>query len=334
MYNSPMSAYELLLPEDYVRDLTAKIRRAKNRVYMVALVMLEDDSTRELFDELVAAASRGVRVDIGMDIYFTYRELGISAARWSYLERKTRAMKATRKRLVKAGVKVHWLSQFGMFFFARRTHMKWSIVDDHVYSFGGVNLHQAGIASNDYMFRVRDHKLAEHMAEEHETLTRADRAGRAYQNHVIGHGNNLILIDGGRLGHSLIYNHALLYAEVAESIIYVSQYNPTGRVGALLKSKPSIIFYNPWRNAESIVDRTMLRISAFMHRLHPAYHRHQYLHAKYMIFTLPGGQEVAITGSHNFLSGNGPLGTREIALETRDAAIIKKLKRFTTEHVA
>ena len=44
-------------------------------------------------------------------------------------------------------------------------------------------------------------------------------------------------------------------------------------------------------------------------------------------------KKVAITGSHNFVSGGVFLGTREVALETTNKKIIIQLERFFKEHV-
>ena len=46
------------------------------------------------------------------------------------------------------------------------------------------------------------------------------------------------------------------------------------------------------------------------------------------------GSKVAITGSHNFAYTGVLLGTREIALETKDPSIIKQLESFIKKEVA
>lgn len=52
-----------------------------------------------------------------------------------------------------------------------------------------------------------------------------------------------------------------------------------------------------------------------------------------MIFELPNGETVAITGSHNFHALGGLLGTREVAMQTTDPHIIAELQRFLNDHV-
>jgi len=53
-----------------------------------------------------------------------------------------------------------------------------------------------------------------------------------------------------------------------------------------------------------------------------------------MIFTMPDGRKIAVTGSHNFVYGGVLLGTREIALETDDKKVIRQLERFFDSYVA
>ena len=48
---------------------------------------------------------------------------------------------------------------------------------------------------------------------------------------------------------------------------------------------------------------------------------------------MPNGNKIAITGSHNFMFGSVVLGTREVALETSDTAIIAQLEKFFKNHV-
>lgn len=301
---------------------------------MIALVITEDTKTKQLLDALCAASQRGVEVDIGLDIYFTYLELEKNFSKWSYLRRQVSNMRATRSRLKKAGIKVRWLGQFGATFFSRRTHIKWSIIDDTVYSFGGVNLHEGGVESVDYMFRVKDKQLADLITTEHKRVINSDRSGHGYRSHLFGTASHTVLIDGGKMFDSIIYRHALSYAQEATKIIYVSQYCPTGKLMNLLRKHPDTeIYFNSWKNATSMLNKSLLRWSTWRSGLQTSYHKRQYLHSKFMIFYMPNGETIAITGSHNFVESGGMLGTREVALETTDDKIIKQLIGFLEEEV-
>lgn len=330
LYTEVMSSkYRLLLPTDYVEDLIKTINRSKHRVNLIALTIAEDAQTRQLIDALCRASERGVEVSVAFDLYFTYREMEKTSRHWWAFWNRTQLMRETRKRLSKSGVKVQWLGQFGLFIFFRRTHIKWSVVDDTVYCFGGINIHHTGISNVDYMFKLKDSSLAEELAGEHRRILSADRAGHGYASHLFGTISHTVLIDGGKPNDSIIYRHVLSYALEAEKIIYVSQYCPSSQLARILRQHGDAkLYFNPWRNADDIFNRWLIRWSTYRHGFKNHYRRKKYLHAKFMIFTMPNGKEVAITGSHNFVAGGVLFGTREVALETTDRHIISQLKLF------
>ncbi|HTK39552.1 MAG TPA: phospholipase D-like domain-containing protein [Patescibacteria group bacterium] len=328
-----MTSYKLLKSTDYTKALIKSIDRSKHRIDMIALVIKDDDATHGIIDALCRASRRGVRVSIGMDIYFTFKELGLHSSKWSYFVAQLRNMRATKRRLEQNGASVRWLGQFGATLFSRRTHTKWSVVDDTVFSFGGVNLYDAGIASNDYMFQVKDERLAERMRAEHELVINTDKAGRSYPSHSFGTKGGAVLVDGGRMFDSIIYRRACNLAEQADRVVYVSQYCPTGRLSRILKRTSTEYFYNPWQNADDQLNALLIRVSSFVHNIQTLYTKDQYLHGKFMLFYMVDGSVVAITGSHNFVSSGGTMGTREVALETRDASIIRQLEEFLAREV-
>lgn len=328
------SDYKLLLPKDYLQDLIKAIQSSRKQISMMALVISEDSQTRPLIDALCEASARGVKVSIGLDIYFTYLELEKNFSRWSYLRRQVSVMRATRKRLSKAGVKVRWLGQFGVTFFSRRTHIKWSVVDDVVYSFGGVNLYAAGVESVDYMYRIKSAPLSQQIHREHQRVIASDKSGHNYRSHLFGTPSHTVLIDGGKMFDSIIYRHALSYAREAESIIYASQYCPSGKLMRILRDHPRTeLYFNSWRHAPSLLNKALLRWSVWRSGVDSLYEKSQYLHAKLMIFQMPNGETIAITGSHNFVETGNNLGTREVALETTDKNIIDQLMNFLDQEV-
>ncbi len=328
--------YQLLLPPEYITRLTRDINKATSRVYITALIVMDDDATSTLLEALIGAARRGVDVSIAMDIYFTYREVKVTSTTRRSLHGHVKRMREARRRLEHEGVKVRWLSQFGTMLFSRRTHIKWSIVDSVVYSYGGTNLYAESIHHNtDYTFRVHDKELARSMAAEHQRVIRTDKAGHGYRSHLFGTPEHRVLVDGGNMMDSIIYRHALQYAEEASRIIYVSQYCPSGSLARLLRRNPANeIYFNSPSSLRDNVSRTLVRISMFLNSgIDNSYQRTRYLHAKFMIFEMPDGQTIALSGSHNFVAAGGALGNREVALETTDPAIITTLRTFLDEHI-
>mgnify|MGYP001314999899 CR=1 FL=1 len=329
------SRYDLLLPPEYISRLTRDINHATERVYITALVVLSDEATRELIAAIEHASKRGVDVSIAMDIYFTYREEKVTAPKGYSLHGHLKRMRETKKRLEHSGAKVRWLSQFGTFLFSRRTHIKWSVIDSTVYSFGGTNLYAESIHQNtDYIFRVKDKLLANQMAAEHQRVIRTDKAGHGYRSHLFGTAEHRVLVDGGNMFDSIIYRHALQYAEEASRVVYVSQYCPSGKLAYFLKRNPTNeIYFNSHKSLRDRISRTLAHISMLLNGVENSYQKSRYLHAKFMIFEMPDGQTIAITGSHNFVGAGGALGNREVALETTDPAIINCLYRFLDEHI-
>jgi len=329
-----MASPKLLQPDEYVSALVSSINRATRRINILSLIISEDDSTRPIIDALCAASRRGITVDIGMDLYFTFKEIGETVSRWSYLRSQVQQMRATKKRLEQAGASVRWLGLFGTTLFSRRTHLKWSIIDDTVYTFGGVNLYATGIANNDYMFRKKDRALAERLCAEHDLVINTDKAARSYPSHSFESSCGTVLIDGGYMFDSVIYDRAIALSQDAERIIYVSQYCPTGRLGRLLKKKQAELYFNNWRSTKDKLNAALIRLSARLHGVSSIYTDERYLHAKFILFYLPDGKVVALSGSHNFVGIGVTLGTREIALESQDPSVIKQLESFFASNIA
>lgn len=322
---------KLILPDEYVKNATEHIKKARQRVALLTMVLVDDSATDELLDALCAAAERGVEVMVAGDS-FTYTDFQGSYIPTTYRSKRVRDAMSLQKRFRKAGAKFYWLGRLSMVAFTGRTHIKWCIVDDTVYSFGGVNLDLPSIQNTDYMFMVKNDELASRLIAEQERIITADRRGHAYRSHQFGDDDNMVLIDGGFLGDSIIYRRACYWAERASHVTLVSQYCPTGKLSRLLKKVDSALYFNHWTNA-GLLNRFVIRVGMATSKQTSAYHRRPYLHAKFVIFTLTDGKKVAITGSHNFVSAGVFLGTREVALETSNKKIIAQLERFFEKHV-
>lgn len=322
---------KLILPKTYVQDATAQIKKAKRRVAILSMVLVHDRATDELLDALCDAAERGVVVTVAADS-FTYTDFQGSYIPTTYRSKRVREAMSLQKRLRAAGATFQWLGRLSMIAFSGRTHIKWCVVDDTVYSFGGVNLDEKSIKNTDYMFMVKNGALADRLIAEQERIVKADRSGHAYRSHRFGDDDNMILLDGGFLGDSIIYRRACYWAARASHVTLVSQYCPTGKLSRILKNADTDLYFNHWTNA-GLLNRLVIRLGMFSSKHSTSYHRRSYLHAKFIIFTMPDGSKAAITGSHNFVHAGVFLGTREVALETTNKKIIAQLERFFKDHV-
>lgn len=327
---------KLILPSKYVEQATEHIKRATSRITLLTMVLEHDSATTELIDALCAAAERGVEVRVAADT-FTYTEFQGSYIPTTHRSERVREARVLQKRFEAAGVHFRWLGKLSMFAFTGRTHIKWCIVDDIVYSFGGVNLNSQSINNIDYMFSVENEALASRIIAEQERILRADKSGHAYRSHRFGDDDNMVLLDGGFFGDSLIYRRACYLAERSKHVLLVSQYCPTGKLSRLLKKTKSDLYFNHWTNAATLnpgmFNRLVIQIGMLTSRHKTLYNRPSYLHAKFMIFTLHDGTKVAITGSHNFVHAGVFLGTREVALESTNKKIISQLEKFFKQHV-
>lgn len=327
-----MSSPKLLSPLAYVETATEHINRAKEHVSFLCMMVTDDNATDELIDALAAAARRGVDVQVAADT-FTYGEIGGHFVPLKYYTKRARLITTMSKELIKSGVKFTWLGRFSALPFTGRTHSKCLIVDDTIYSFGGVNLYDESLSYTDYMFSYKDPLLSLELRDEIRRLIKADGSNFSYRSHEFSIGKvGTVLLDGGFQGDSIIYRRAVQLAREASEVLFVSQYCPGGRLSRALKNTSSALYFNPPHNA-SFWNKLIIANNMFFSGHRTQYKRDKYLHAKFMIFTMEDGSKVAITGSHNFVPAGVLFGTREIALETRDKKIIKQLETFFKNNI-
>lgn len=321
----------LLESEDYIKDLVKEVKKAKNNVYILAMVIVSDEATEKLMEALKNKAHKGVEVVIAADI-FTYTELTGFFLTNSLASKKSRRTNKAIKGLKKAGVKFRWLGVDKFFMLMGRTHTKLCVIDNICYTFGGINLYSGGIEAYDYMIKIKDPKLANYLKDEFQAITRADKHRLLHKSREIIYEDDKILIDGGILGGSIIYSRACQLAADSEKIVYVSQYCPSGRLSRLIsKAKVHKVYYNPKQNTN--FTNSIINSAGKVNGLKTRYSKPTYLHAKFIIFYKKDGTKVAITGSHNFSFVSVLAGTREIALETSNKKLITKLERFVQKNL-
>ena len=325
----------VLLPsKEFMQDLTQQISGAKHRIAIVTTVFRNDNpQIDELVTQLCAAAQRGVAVSFCADTY-TYLEPN---GPWRHLlkDQSAQAYRAirTERRLKSAGVKYRWLGRNANFGVMGRTHSKWCIVDNTVYSFGGVNLYGMGTENADYMFKITNAKLADALHERHLQIIKADKGSHAGKNRSIAlNSSTKIIFDGGIPFHSEIYDRANELARQAKEILFVSQYCPTGKLAKTLQGKKARLYFNHWE-AASALNTFVIKAGMRSSKFETLYKREPYLHAKFIIFTMPGGAKIALTGSHNFQTGGVVLGTRELCMETTSPEIIASLENFFKHYI-
>lgn len=324
---------KLLLPNEFIKDYTKTIVKAERCVYMMALVIDDDSVTHPVLQAACDAAGRGVDVHVAADV-MTYGEVA-----GSYIglrldsARKYRHTRNVGKHLHQAGVDFRWLGRTKPFMFYGRTHIKFYIADDTVYTFGGINLYENGISNTDYLFKIVDRDLSDALISVYNNVLKSDHRDSPYKSYVAPYGDDAILLDGGRINDSIIYKRACELAAEAKSVTLVSQYPPYGKLARLINRIPHEIYFNRINQA-TFINRIVIQYGMMRSHDQNKYHHKNYLHAKYALFEMHDGHYVAITGSHNLVRAGATLATREIALETTNRSIVKQLQDFTAQHVA
>lgn len=323
---------ELMLPQDYINQATCLADSATKQIHLVSLSIIRDPATNTFIDSVLKASQRGIKVHVAADfLTFVYTFSG----HWLRLftGRDTNIAEKLRREFKKSGAKFCWLGKQYVPFLFGRTHSKWTVIDDDVFTFGGVNIEKAGIQDRvDYMFHIHDHKLANLLVNEQHKIEKADPISRMLKNHSVKTDYGTVLLDSGQIGKSIIYDHAIKLAQESKSIIFVSQYCPSGALGRALSQTDAKVYFNHKDNASKI-NKVMIGSRKMLGQQHNLYNHPRYLHAKFIIGTLPDGTKRAITGSHNFATAGAHAGTREIALETTDSQIISQLENFYNQYI-
>lgn len=315
----------ILYRTHYAHALIKAIDGAKTSVTLATMVIDAEDVMKDIFTSLHSAQQRGVQVSLYIDVFTKFQV-------WEGLNpikgRRTYQRLIRQLDMLEAnGTHIYWLGTIGANPYKRRFHQKISIIDSATVFFaGGINLTGRSFTKHhDYMIHAHDKKLA---------LTLATQLERIYDEKYINDSSyiidtqNTVLLDGGKPHQSIIYDTAIEYAKKAEEIIYVSQMAPSGRLAEALSAKP-VTYYLNTPYSMSPLGGVAEFINQKRYRFPNAYAGKLYIHAKYMLFTMPRGEKIALSGSHNFSERGVNYGTKEIALLTKDESLWDSLYSYT-----
>lgn len=304
---------QLLNTREYYNDLQKTFAEANHRIVVTAMLVTKDPTTTPLLEELLAAAKRGVQVAIVVDVFTKFHE---NSQRWQ----ETLAFFTL---LESAGAKIVIIGKLGLHPYAGRCHIKATIVDNTVYSFGGVNFDRTAFGFADYMLKTHQMQLAD------ELYALIDLLGtpRLPDHKTSLSHHHTLLFDGGRPGKSIIYETACRLARHARNIYYVSQMCPSGELAKIFAAKNTACYFN--RVAQTgFPGNFALAFDQQRFGITNLYNHQTYIHAKFILFENADGSRELLSGSHNFSWRGVAYGTKEIALHSTDPDLWHQLYSF------
>jgi cardiolipin synthase len=324
---------QLIPAADYYTRLLHLIPQAQQRIVLHAMIISwTPELTHTLLPTLRDALQRGVRVELVGDIYtkpwltylseYTFRSK--PGSMWQHA-------RAINHELSSLGAHITYIGRIKANPFKGRCHSKITIIDDNVFTFGGVNYSDASFTNNDYMFEIRDRAVADRF----EQLVHAiatDRPVMDNTSEALDTATTL-LFDGGTPDTSIIYDTACALVSRAERTLYVSQFPPSGRLGKIMAQKSCNCYFN----RPSQGDFPFSLAFAFDARRYGTtnhYKHDTYIHAKYILTEDADGSKHVLSGSNNFSWSGIHFGTKEIAMHSTDPAIWQALATYTKKYIA
>lgn len=318
--NKPGATFRIITASEYPQVLSRHIKNAKKSIVLAALVLRTGTAMAQILDAAMAAARRGVRVDIIADPYSLHTASRPERVPIAIFKEECRRTLEFCSNIQLLGGSVHWTKPLGVIPYKGRFHAKAAIIDDHVFSFGGINLDDSSFDAIDYMLYTQNTRIAAVLTE---VLL---RSGRLHDFTQKLDTKNTLLFDAGIPGESIIYSHACHLAEQARSVQYLSFMCPTGRLAKILKQKEADCYFMPPWHLGTILADVAQQWDSWMTHVPNLYKGTQRVHAKCMLFDMPDGTKIALTGSHNFSWRGVAFGTQELALQSADPNLWQQLQ--------
>lgn len=324
-----MDDLQLLGAEDYYQTLLKEVPKAKKRIVIAAMILLWGERTAPIFIMLQDALKRGVKVTILLDNYTRLTYLQDIQPSSSGKERLRQTFR-TLEDLSAQGAKVHNFGKIGLVPQKGRCHIKVTIVDNNSYSFGGVNFVDEALGNSDYMLVNKSSEIADCLEQlVHRICTTQPPL---MDGEVPINKNSSVLFDGGKPKQSLIYERACELASQAKKVHFVSQMVPSGQLARLLNETDTVIYTNRPEQMGSL-ESIGQAFDQQRYRLTNSYKGNKYIHAKFILFEMPGGKKASLSGSHNFSYRGVSFGTQEICLYSTDKVVWEKLYNFMQKHI-
>ncbi len=324
-----MSNFELLDADNYYESLLHEIPHAKKRIVIAAMVVLWGERTAPIFIMLQDAIKRGVTVTVLLDNFTRLTYLHGLKLPSSGKERLAQTFR-TLEDLSVQGAKVFAFGKLAFPPYKGRCHVKATIIDNISYSFGGVNFFDEQFGTIDYMLVSKNPAVADCLDELVAKITGTHPP--LMDGEVKLDRENSVLFDGGRPKHSIIYERACELAAQAKQVYFVSKMVPSGELARLFNEADTVICTNRPEQMSSIEGMGQA-FDQQRYRIKNSYTGNQYIHAKTILFDMPGGRKALLSGSHNFSYRGVSFGTQELALYSTNPKLWETLYSFVQKRV-
>jgi len=321
--------FQFLPANKYFEALKREIPQANKRIVIHAMTVAWDDMTGQLVPLLLEALARNTEVRIIGDVYTKLWTRQPKIARqktpsWKHVQ-------AVTKQLVDAGAICTYIGKFGLNPFKKRCHSKATIIDDLVYTFGGVNFTGDSFANYDYMLVAKNIAFADriyNLIQEIEADKPTPLSDLTEQLST----TETMLFDGGTPGQSIIYKTTCDIVANAQKVYYVSQMCPSGVLAKRLKETEYYCYFvrpsqvEPPSNIALIVDK-------LRYGIRNRYAGKNYIHAKFILCEGKDGSKHVISGSNNFSWRGIAYGTKEIAVHSTDPRLWQVFYNFLQQTI-
>lgn len=329
--------------------LAAKIRNAQQRVALQAMAVGVGEHTAPVFDAIEQKARQGdvhTRFIIdGYSLVFDDDQSVLLPTPRSHAARA--AVEVLRDRLQalsEAGSDVAVVRKYlnvgngiqRLNPYANRNHIKGHVIDD-VVALAGPNLLDGATAKYDFLLVTEDKILADwwDAFTAYESQYGVLPSEKDYVVPIDDESH--ILVDVGVSGESLIYNTvcALLEADDVQSVCYINQLFPAGRIlGALREAQ-----FRLGVEAVEVLTSHYVQFRQPVHTSQRARQRNAGLtfytakntmpvHTKTLLVTKTSGEQVAIVTSNNLDERGVAYGTAETAVVTQNAVTIANIREY------
>jgi hypothetical protein len=353
----PESGFNLQTPQEFRDNFVDAVSKAKEQVGLETMQFEAGEETAPIFAAIQAAERRGVN-----DVRFHYDRVALKHVRAgddeafvvagrTVMHRGDKpALKqahSSREQLLSeleaSGISSPSLRKRGTHKRLSHNHAKLAIADDVAW-FGTMNFRESDFRMSNFMLRVDDPYWVGVLKEIfNQTEATEPGSDKVFQDNEDS--DTALLLDAGVKNESIIYDKAVEMAnslQQGDEFIMISQWTPIkvafgalaeilqeklkqGVAGTFLLSPEQDL--HPSRRVAHYLQRKMERIQ----QQNPSMtveNLPRQTHAKAFLVKRANGSQEVLFGSHNFTSWTVRNGTRELAMWSRDPAIIEQLVDF------